>query len=240
MKPVTRRRIAFILGFAAYFVAVWFFWSTPVVYPLRIFVVMLHEVSHAAAALATGGHVERIVLTADEGGATYVAGGNAFLILSAGYLGSLGWGLLLLEAARMHKRWLRGIVAVAGIAVIVIALAVVRNLFGFIFSVGFGAALVLAARFLSPGASAGMLTVLGLTSTLYAVLDIRSDVLQRPHLESDAFMLAQLTNVPTLVWGVLWSAAALAASGWALARAYRETTRAGRGVRGRGARARVG
>lgn len=220
MKAVTRRRIAFIMGFAAYFVALWFFWSTPVVYPLRVFVVMLHEISHATAAVATGGHVERILLTADEAGATYVAGGSPFIVLSAGYLGSLGWGLLLLEAARARKRWLRGIVAGIGITVVIIPLLFVRNLFGFIFSLTFGAALASAARFLTPGANAAVLTVLGLTSTLYALLDIRSDVLQRSHLESDAHMLAQLTGVPTLVWGLLWSGIVLAATGWALRRAY--------------------
>lgn len=222
LKAVTRRRIAFIIGFAAYFAAIWFFWSTPVVYPLRVFVVMLHEISHAAAGVATGGQIERILLTADEAGATYIAGGSRFLVLSAGYLGSLGWGLLLLEAARARKRWLRAIVAAVGVAVIVIALAFVRNLFGLAFSMTFGAALVVAARFLTPGANAAVLTVLGLTSTLYAVLDIRSDVLQRPQLESDAHMLAQFTGVPTLVWGVLWSAIAIAASAWALRRAYRQ------------------
>lgn len=221
LKPYTKRRIAFIAGFAAYFAALWYFWATPVVYPLRIFVVMLHEVSHAAAGVATGGQVERILLSADEAGATFIAGGSPLIVLSAGYLGSLGWGLLLLEAARARKRWLRGIVAAVGIAVIVIALAFVRNLFGFGFSLAFGAALLAAARFLTPGVNAGVLTVLGLTSALYAVLDIRSDVLQRPQLESDAYMLAQLTGVPTLVWGVLWSGLAIAASIWALRRAYR-------------------
>lgn len=147
------------MGFAAYFATLWFFWSTPVVYPLRVFVVMLHEVSHAAAGVATGGQIERILLTPDEAGATYIAGGSPFLVLSAGYLGSLGWGLLLLEAARARKRWLRAIVAAVGIAVIVIALAFVRNLFGLAFSMTFGAALLVAARFLTPGANATVLTV---------------------------------------------------------------------------------
>ncbi len=43
--------------------AIWVLWPTPVVYPLKIFVVMLHELSHAIAALATGGHVVRITLS---------------------------------------------------------------------------------------------------------------------------------------------------------------------------------
>jgi hypothetical protein len=35
-------------------------------------------------------------------------------------------------------------------------------------------------------------------------------------------MLAEITGVPTLVWGVLWIGAALAFSVWLLGRAYRD------------------
>lgn len=220
MKNVTRRRFGFLAGFAAYFAVLWLLWPTPIVYPLKIFVVLLHETSHALAAVASGGRVERILLTVDQGGATYVRGGSAFLMLSAGYLGSLAWGLVLLEAARAPNRWLRWIVAGVGGLVMAIAVLFVRNAFGLIFSLLFGAALVFAGRRLRPRGNAAALTVLGLTSALYAVLDIRSDILQRPHLESDAHMLGQLTGVPTLVWGVLWAGIALVACFFALRRAY--------------------
>ena len=63
-----------------------------------------------------------------------------------------------------------------------------------------------------------MLLVLGLTSALYALLDIRSDVLARPHLESDAVLLARFTGVPAVVWGVLWIGVALVACWYALRR----------------------
>jgi hypothetical protein len=33
-------------------------------------------------------------------------------------------------------------------------------------------------------------------------------------------MLFELTGIPTVVWGVAWSAVAVLASGWALRRAY--------------------
>ncbi len=64
------------------------------------------------------------------------------------------------------------------------------------------------------------LTALGLTSCLYALLDIKSDVLDRPYLESDAHMLAELTGVPTVVWGVLWIGLGLAVSVWLFRKAY--------------------
>ena len=67
-----------------------------------------------------------------------------------------------------------------------------------------------------------LLLALGLTSALYAVLDIKSDILDRPGVESDAYMLAQITGVPTPAWGILWIALTLAGSFWLLGRAYRE------------------
>ncbi|HUH11937.1 MAG TPA: M50 family metallopeptidase [Longimicrobiales bacterium] len=221
MRPVTKRRLAFLAGFALYFVLLWLLWWTPVVYPLKIFVVLLHELSHALAAVATGGTVERILLTMDEGGACFCPGGNAFVTLSAGYLGSLAWGLALLEAARLRARPARLVVAGLGVAVGLASLLFVRTAFGLVFGLLTGLVLLGAARVLRPGALARLLTVLGLTSALYAVLDIRSDVLQRPHLESDARMLAELTGVPTLVWGLFWIALALGASAVFFRRAYR-------------------
>ena len=220
MRAVTKRRLRLTVAFATYFVALWLLWETPVVYPLKVFVVLLHEISHSLAALATGGAVHRIVLGMDEGGATYAAGGNAFLVLSAGYLGSLAWGLALLLAARARAPRVRFAAGALGALLLVMAVLYVRNLFGIVFTLVFGAALLVASRRLRPPALSRMLTVLGLTSALYAVLDIRSDVLARPYLESDARMLAELTGVPTMAWGVLWLGVALTACWMTLRRLY--------------------
>src|SRR5690606_28337953 len=189
MKPATRRRTRLLLGIAAFYIVLWLLWLTPVIFPLKIFVVLLHEISHALAALATGGAVERIVLNMNQGGATYVLGGNAFVVLSAGYLGSLLWGLLLIELAGARAKRARWALGVLGAFVLVIAGLYVRNLFGFVFTATFGAALIVAARHLPPRGVANVLLALGLTSALYALLDIRSDILARPYVQSDAAML---------------------------------------------------
>ena len=96
-----------------------------------------------------------------------------------------------------------------GAATGLVTLFFVRSWFGFVFGLGFAAVLLAAGRWLSGRWNARILYVLGLTSALYAILDIKSDVLERPGLESDAHMLADLTGVPTLVWGALWTGAAL-------------------------------
>jgi hypothetical protein len=212
------RRTRLLAGFTAFYIALWLLWWTPVVYPLKIFVVLLHEISHGLAAVATGGTVDRILLDADQGGATYTRGGNPFVILSAGYLGSLLWGLLLIEVAGARARRVRMALSALGVLVLIVAVFYVRNLFGFVFSVLFGAALVVAARRLNGRQASYVLLALGLTSALYALLDIQSDILQRPHLPSDAYMLGRLTGVPTVVWGVVWTLIAVVTCGVALRR----------------------
>ena len=221
LSPRARRRLRFVAAFSFYFAAIWLLWATPVVYPVRLFVVLLHEISHGLAAVVSGGMVERIVLLAEEGGATYTRGGSAFLILSAGYLGSLLWGLLLMAAARGRPRSVRWSLIALAVLVMGVTLRFVRNPFGIVFGVLFSAALGLAARYLRPAGQAVVLSVLGMTSALYALFDIRSDVLDRPHLPSDAHMLAELTGVPTAFWGFFWIALGLAACAYAVVRLYR-------------------
>ena len=220
MRRQTARRLTFLAGFAVYFAALWVLWPTPIVYPLKVFVVFLHELSHGLAALATGGTIESISLDWREGGETISRGGSAFITLSAGYLGSLVWGLLLLGLARARGRIPGGTLLALGVLMLGVTALYVRGSFGLLFGLGFGAALLLAGRFLPAAGARVVLTALGLTSALYALFDIRSDILQRPGAPSDAFMLAQLTGVPTLVWGIAWGALGLAACAWMLRRLY--------------------
>lgn len=218
MKRKTRRQIVFVVGFAVWLSAVWLLWWSPVIYPLKLFVVLLHEASHAAMAVATGGMVQRIVVTPDQGGICFCPGGNAFLTLSAGYLGSLAWGALIVVLARARRPAPRNTTTLIGVAVLVLTALYVRNAFGVLFGAMFGAAL-LSLRAARPSVHVVVLTALGLTSCLYALLDIKSDVLDRPHLESDAHMLATMTGVPTGVWGVLWIGVGMAVSIWLFRRA---------------------
>ena len=216
-----RRKLVFLAGFLVFFAALWLLWNTPFVYPLKIFVVMLHEISHGIASVATGGSIEKIVLDPYQGGACYCGGGNAFLTLSAGYLGSLVWGLVLLAATNSRRIPTQTLVFVVGALVVLLTALYVRNGFGLAFGLAFGATLMIAGRKLGPAASRILMTALGLTSCLYAILDIKSDVLDRPHLESDAAMLAELTGVPTMTWGVIWIAVAVVVSALAFWRAFK-------------------
>ena len=219
---MAKRKLRFIAGFALYFTALWLLWDTPVVYPLKVFVVMLHEVSHGIAAVATGGAIRNIQIDFNEGGACLCPGGNSFITLSAGYLGSLAWGAVLLVLAIGKPRRHKITLMLIGGFLSIVTLLYVRNVFGVFFGLVAGLALIGAARALPAALNKGILTVLGLTSCLYAILDIKSDVIDRPTAHSDAYMLAELTHVPTLVWGGLWILVALVVSGFLLRRIWRK------------------
>ena len=218
MTAKTLRQAGLVVGLTLWLAAVWLLWWSPVIYPLKLFVVLLHEASHAAMAVATGGEIHRILVTPDQGGVCYCPGGNAFLTLSAGYLGSLGWGALILMLARTGRPGPRNVTTAIGVAVLALTALYVRNPFGVLFGALFGAVLI-ALRAAGRPVHVLTLTALGLTSCLYALLDIKSDVLDRPYIDSDARILAEMTGVPTVVWGVLWIGLGAAVSLWLFRRA---------------------
>lgn len=77
------------------------FWNEPLLLPLKLLVVLVHEIWHGLAALLSGASIEEIILNHKEAGETLVSnltGGSGFLFtVSAGYLGSAVSGALLLN-----------------------------------------------------------------------------------------------------------------------------------------------
>jgi len=71
------------------FIASLILWDTPVIYPIKLFVVILHELSHAIMGLATGGKITAMSVGLDLSGKCQIEGGNQIAIASVGYLGSL-------------------------------------------------------------------------------------------------------------------------------------------------------
>jgi hypothetical protein len=195
------RRLVLPLVLAA---ATLLLWGTPVVYPFRLFVVFLHEVSHGIAAVATGGQVVSIGMN-DAGGVCYTRGGWRLLILNAGYLGSLLWGAFFLVLGARRTR-ARAVVAMIGAFTLLITLGYVRTWFGFLYGLAAGLVLVAVAAKLRPVVSETLLAALGATSVLYAVWDVAADVLVVHSGQSDASALARLTLVPAIVWGAAWVA----------------------------------
>lgn len=178
-------------------------WNTAAMLPLKILVVLFHEIAHGAAAVLTGGEIVSLSVSSDQGGLAVTRGGSRFVILSAGYLGSLGIGAGLLLAG-MLSRADRAVVAGLGVAMLGVAGLYVREPFALAFCAGTGAALVAMARFLPHEANDLALRVIGLTSLIYVPRDIFSDTIARSHLRSDAFMLGEAFFGGAVFWGGIW------------------------------------
>lgn len=195
--------------------AIFALWQTPVVIPLKLLIVFLHELSHAIATVLTGGSVERLTVSPQQGGAVLSLGGNRFVILSAGYVGSLLIGMILfLAAVRTHLD--RGVLGLLGALLVAVTLLYVRDLFALAFGLATGAAMLAAARYLGRTFNDLALRVIGLASMIYVPYDIFSDTIARSHLQSDAWMLADEFGGPTLFWGGLWLVLSILAIGLCL------------------------
>jgi len=178
-------------------------WEYPILYPLKLLVVFFHESSHAIATLLTGGTVKELVINQDQGGYVISQGGNRFIILSAGYIGSLLWGVIIYMAS-VKSHYDKAIMAVLGISILIITLVLSRSIFSWLFGLLSGGAMLLMARYLAEKYNDFVLRLIGLTSMMYAPLDIYSDTISRSYLQSDAYSLAEYTGGTTLLWGSIW------------------------------------
>lgn len=180
-------------------------WSTPILYPLRMAVVFFHELSHGIGGILTGGEIQKITLSPQQGGSCLVRGGNALLAAASGYVGSAFWGALILILAG-RTRWDRALSALLGLLMVFVALVYVRPLlsFGSLFTLASGLAMLSLSRWGNEAINDFCLRVFGVTSIIYAPLDVQSDIFERPWLRSDAVILEELTGVPRMVWGAVW------------------------------------
>jgi len=180
-------------------------WLTPALYPLKIFVVFIHETFHALVTVLTGGRVVSMVVTPWQSGYVHYIGGSSLLIAAAGYIGSaLFGGILLILSVR--DKWAPS--AFGGLALLfgVVTLWFVRNLFGIIF--GLSAAGAFAFLYLKPLPGAPyLIDILAVMSSLYALYDLTDFLVSGAR--TDAVILAEMTHVPAFIWALLWSAVSL-------------------------------
>ena len=84
--------VTFCCLFAGYFLVNLVLWKTPLLKPMKLIAVFIHEMGHATACWWTGGKVEAIEVYNNEGGVTKYRGGIRAIIIPAGYVGGAFWG----------------------------------------------------------------------------------------------------------------------------------------------------
>ena len=211
-------------------VVLWFIpFAEFLTYPFRIFVTFIHEGGHALAALVTGNSVASLSIALDASGETYTTQGSLvsqIFISSAGYLGSMAFGALLLILIR---KAVAARIVLLSCGLFVFALTMIYGFFkplfwltgwsgipftllaGIFISVG----LVLIARFASAKVATFFVSFLAVQSILNALFDLKtvfdlsSPFRLGPTVHTDAMNMAQATGIPAILWTLCWIVLAL-------------------------------
>lgn len=148
------------------------FWHTPYMMPLKVFVVYLHEISHAIGAVVTGGDVLSIAIHWDESGYTETTGGNFLAIATSGYIGSILIGSIMLHAG-LSGRGGRFVSIPLGIVLLIFTLLVPQTLALPVFITGifWGLFILLSGLWIEKINRAVLFFMGGLTS-LYSLYDL--------------------------------------------------------------------
>ncbi|MFT5373866.1 MAG: hypothetical protein ACI906_000682 [Candidatus Latescibacterota bacterium] len=206
------------------------FWETPFIKPFRFFVVLVHEVNHAAAALLTGGEVVEMRTHWNESGHTLTRGGFFPLISAAGYVGSALWGALLIYTS-LYPQAQRLSLLVVGASSLGMTMKY-TPLGGIDFFLGIGGGFLLVAMAIkSPRAARVGAVWMGIMLCLYSLHDFQTDLLYVPE-RTDAGILAMylgmtaesayLLAYPIALSWVLFSLSVMYRSMRALVRAERK------------------
>jgi hypothetical protein len=206
----------------------WFIpYAAVLTYPFRIFVTFIHEGGHALVGLLTGHSVQSLAVSVNGEGVVYTQGSGFFsglLISSAGYLGSMIFGALLLVLIR---KAVAARIVLLGSGILVFALAIIFGLFtpiftwsswsGIPFTVVSGtviaASLVLLARFATARVAGFFVSFLAVQCVLNALFDLKTLFFLSspfaPTVHTDAMNMASATGIPAILWAGVWIALAL-------------------------------
>ena len=230
-----RPQATVLLTAAVLSIVLWFIpFAEILTYPFRIFVTFIHEGGHAIAALLTGNSVQSLSIATNASGETYTSQGGTIsqmLVASAGYLGSMAFGALLLVLIR---KAIAARIVLIGSAALVFALTLIYGLIkpgmsgvvssalpftilaGTLLSVG----LVVIAKYSSARVATFFVSLLAVQCILNALLDLKTVFFLSspfaPTVPTDAVNMATATGIPAIVWAVVWIGIAVAILGVAM------------------------
>jgi len=232
ISPDARPQVRTLLVAAAITIALWYIPFLNVLsYPFNLFVTFIHEGGHALAALVTGNQVASLSVAVDASGETYTTQGgilSQILVSSAGYLGAMAYGALLLFLIR---RAVAARYVLIGSGAFILALTVVYGLgsaFTIIMGFGIAAGLIAIATYASPRVATFFLSFLAVQSVLNAFLDLKTLFASSfwPGARTDATNMRDATGIPALFWTMVWIGLAVVIISLAM-RAYSNNRKAG-------------
>ncbi len=231
-----RPQVRALLSAAALTIFLWFIpFAEILTYPFRIFVTFIHEGGHAIAALLTGNTVQSLSVALNGSGEVYSTTGGLFsqmFVSSAGYLGAMAFGTMLLMLIR---RTVAARFVLVGSAALILILTVaygffsplmhgsLPSLFTLVAGVALPAGLIAAARFATPRVATFLVSFLAVQCVLNALFDLKNVLFMSSPFalgtHTDATNMAQATGIPQIFWALIWVGLAFAILSLAL-RAY--------------------
>jgi hypothetical protein len=209
-------------------VLLWFIpFAEVLTYPFRIFVTFIHEGGHAIAALLTGNSVASLSVAMNASGETYATSGGLFsqiFVSSAGYLGAMAFGALLLVLIR---RAVAARLVLLGCGIFIFTLTMIFGLIKPLFSMSglsgipftlvagtvISVGLVLIAKFASARVATFFVSFLAVQCVLNALFDLKTVFFLSspfmPLVPTDAANMARITGISALFWTVVWIMLAL-------------------------------
>lgn len=198
--------IYWLIGYTFFIGIVWHVpYFNYILWPFKILTVALHEFSHAFAGILTGAKIVSITLDPNEGGLTKMKGGNPYITLPAGYIGSLFFGSLMTMAG-FNTTAAKVASAIVGAAMLV-TLFFARN------SLAVGTTILAITLFILLWWYENSIYLrfyilfLGVMSSLYSIWDIIEDLILRKVNESDASQYSRICCSGAFspkFWGVIW------------------------------------
>src|SRR5215210_6566686 len=209
-------------------VVLWFIpYAEFLTYPFRIFVTFIHEGGHAIAALLTGNSVASLSVAMNASGETYTTEGgllSQIFVSSAGYLGAMAYGALLLVLIR---RAVAARIVLLSSAAFILLLTTIYGLwkplsngmwgyfspFTLIAGVVLTLGLIVIARYASARTASFFVSFLAVQCILNALSDLKTVFfLSSPFgasVPTDAVNMANATGIPSIFWAMIWIGIAL-------------------------------
>ena len=185
------------------FIMVLFIWESPIIFPIKFFVILIHEIAHAITSILTGGEVKNIYIDFNLAGTTESIGGYFPLIASSGYIGSLIAGLLIIISAydaKVCKYFCYSLSFIILLTTTNLLHGEIQILLGLCFSIFF----LFVPKYFNKSLIKFVLKFLGIVSCFYVITDIKQDLLTTTIRETDSQILENLTGIPAILIGILW------------------------------------
>lgn len=201
-------------------------WNTPVIKPLKIFTVFLHELGHSLMAFVFGYGIESFKVNFNESGYTLVQSKgwfSSFMIANGGYLGSVMFAILILWLSRTSfKKYIMG-----ALAIIFLGITIKFSGFSFalLYAILFAVFVIILYMVDNESIEDWVIDIMGITAVSYAIYDTFVDTIllqlnvyfnilagwgtEQPM--TDAVQLAKMTGIPAIIWGFVWLAISLLA-----------------------------